>query len=228
MASAKSLLENLLAGTGEIGDSAKAKWNQQSTGAKGAIAGGLLGVLMGGRGGLGGLARVGAAAAIGSVASRAYADWKAGKDPLDSVKGTIGGAIGTLTGAPTDAPETDLTEDFATRLLRAVVAAAKADGHVTEAERARITSQMERLELEPGARAMIEAELAAPLDLQSVADLARTPEEASRIFATSLLLLDRASPQDAAYLQDLAGRMGLDPGLVAHLTTQADRALAGE
>ena len=62
-------------------DKAKETWNNQSTLGKGAIAGGLLGVLLtrGGRRMLGTGVKIGGLAAIGGLAYKAYEDWKAGR-----------------------------------------------------------------------------------------------------------------------------------------------------
>lgn len=226
MADLKSLLDGLLKGSGDLrqagsdlGQTAKETWGRQSAETQGALAGGLLGVLMGGRGGLGGLVRVGGAALVGSLASRAYADWKAGKDPVAGVTGSLEDLRDRLLPG--------MGDDRAERLLKAVVAAAKADGHVTEAERAAISARMAEAGLDDSARGMIEAELAAPLDVDAVAALARDEEEAVEIYAASALLLDPAVPVDAAYLQALSSRLGLEPALVRHLDAQAARARAG-
>lgn len=211
MKGAKSLLDSLLQSGGEMGKKAKETWDEQSTGTKGAVAGGLLGVLLGGggRGGLGGVARVGGAALIGSLVSKAYADWQAGKLGAggdDAMSGLIA----------------DQSDDHATRLLQAMIAAAKADGHVTDEERARISGQLLKLGLGDDARAMIETELAAPLDVGRVADLAKSPEEAAELYAASLLVVDREGAAEQGYLAMLAARMRLDPALVAQLHARVE------
>ena len=90
MLNAKSLLDSLLGGANQLTggqgakgltDKAKETWNAQSTLGKGAIAGGLLGVLMtgGGRRLLGSGLKIGGMAAIGGLAYKAYEDWQRGK-----------------------------------------------------------------------------------------------------------------------------------------------------
>ena len=94
MLNAKSLLDSLMGGLGQatggqgakgLADKAKGAWDNQSTMGKGAIAGGLLAVLMtqGGRRMLGTGVKVGGMAAIGGLAFKAYEDWKAGQDSND-------------------------------------------------------------------------------------------------------------------------------------------------
>lgn len=226
MAGMKSLLDSLMKGTGDLrqagsdlGGRAKETWSQQSTGTQGALVGGLLGVLMGGRGGVSGLVRVGGAALAGHVAAKAYADWKAGKDPVAGVTGALSDLREMV--MPSGLAATD---EGAGRMLKVVVAAAKADGHVTEAERLAISERMAAAGLDDAARAVIEAELAAPLDLDALAALAGSEEEAVEIYATSAVLVDPAQPSDRAYLDALAARLKLDAGLVRHLDAQAQKA----
>lgn len=120
---------------------------------------------------------------------------------------------------PTDAAE---AEDLSLRLVRAMVAAAKADGHVTSAERRRIVSQLPQLGLGVEAEALITEELDAPLDVGRVANMARSPEEAAEIYSASLLVVDPEAPAERGYLAMLAARLKLDPRLVEHLHVNAN------
>ena len=228
MLNAKSLLDSVLAGIGQatggqgvndIAEKAKGAWDNQSTLGKGAITGGLLAVLLtqGGRRMLGTGVKVGGMAAIGGLAYKAYEDWKADQD-ADSGD------------HPRSLPAPDATlalsadddgDELATRLLQAMIAAAKADGHVTPDERARIDDQLARLDLGAEASSLIAAELDAPLDVGRIADLARTTREGAEIYAASLLVVDTEAPAEKGYLAMLAARLGLDPALVAHLHAKA-------
>lgn len=225
MFNAKSLLDSLMGqvsqatsgqGAAGIGQKAKEVWGSQSTLGKGAIAGGLLGVLMtdSGRKLLGAGVQVGGAALIGGLAYKAYSDWQAGKSvAADAGPVALPAPEGTRF-LPSDAGQAN---DLAARLLQAMVAAAKADGHVTTMERARIDGQLATLGLEAEASAMIAAELDAPLDPGRIAGLARSEEEAAEIYAASLLVVDPEGAAEKGYLAMLAARLKLDPGLVAHL-----------
>jgi uncharacterized membrane protein YebE (DUF533 family) len=102
-----------------------------------------------------------------------------------------------------------------------MVAAAKADGHVTAMERRRIGTQLDTLGLGPEAQALITDELDAPLDVGRIAGLARTPEEAAEVYAASLLVVDPEAPAEKGYLAMLAARLQLDPALVSHLHARA-------
>jgi uncharacterized membrane protein YebE (DUF533 family) len=217
MKDARAVLDSLLQSGGEAAAKARESWDAQSVGTKGALAGGLLGVLFGGgRGGLGSVARVGGMAAIGSLAAKAFADWQAGRSAA---------AADDLPTDPRFLPsDPDAADDMAARLLKAMVAAARADGQVSEAERGAITGQIAALGLGPDAAAMIEAELAAPLNVDAIAALARTPEEATGLYAASLIVTRQGGPAEADYLRELAERMKLDPALVAQLQARLAQA----
>ncbi len=229
MLNAKSLLDDLMGNLGQVTggqgakgvtDKAKDVWNNQSTLGKGAIAGGLLGILLtqGGRRLIGTGVKVGGMAAIGGLAYRAYEDWKAGKSA-----GAEGGPISLPSPHGTDflPDNADAADDLATRILQAMIAAAKADGHVTADERARIDGQLANLGLGEDAVLLIRSELDAPLDVGRVAGLARNDREATEIYAASLLVVDENAPAEKGYLAMLAARLGLDPDLVAHLHAKA-------
>lgn len=228
MLNAKSLLDSLVGSLGQVTggqgvkgltDKAKDTWNNQSTLGKGAIAGGLLGILLtqGGRRILGSGLKIGGMAAIGGLAYKAYEDWKAGRSGGEAA--ALPAAEGTEF-LPSDAAAAD---DLATRILQAMIAAAKADGHVTPEERAAIDGQLPQLGLADDALAMIAAELDTPLDVGRIAGLARSEAEATQIYAASLLVVDEESPAEKGYLAMLAARMNLDQGLVAQLHAEAAR-----
>lgn len=206
-------------GAGDLATKAKGAWNSQSTLTKGAIAGGLLGVLMSGnaRRLIGTGVQVGGAAVIGGLAYKAYEDWKAGKsaDAPDDLM-TLPQPADSF--APQDQ---DAADSLSMRLLQAMVAAAKADGHITAQERARIADQLPRLGLGAEAQALLAEEIDAPLDVSRLAALASTEAEAAEIYAASLLVVDPEAPAEKGYLAMLAARLNLDPGLVAHLHAKA-------
>lgn len=224
---AKSLIDALLSGAqgmtksgglqGAVG-AAKGAWDSQSTLTKGAIAGGLLGVLLSGnaRKLVGTGVQVGGAAVVGALAYRAYQDWKDGKSASAAAPAALA--------APPDTflpPSAEAQEDLALRMVQAMVAATKADGHVTTTERNRIVSQLPNLGLGNEAQALIAAEIDAPFDVNRIAALAHSEEEAAEIYAASLLVIDPEAPAEKGYLAMLAARLGLEPGLVAHLHAKA-------
>jgi uncharacterized membrane protein YebE (DUF533 family) len=230
----KSLLDSLLGGVkdltagqnmGQMANqlSAKARttWAGQSTLTKGAVAGGLLAMLLSGnaRKLVGTGAKIGGAALIGGLAFKAYEDWKSGKSTAEANPDTP-----LALPQPSDAflPSDQTDADALSQcLLQAMIAAAKADGQITPAERARITDTLPQLGLGPEAQDLITAELDTPLDISAIAALAQSEEQATEIYAASLLAIDPDGAAEQGYLALLAARLQLDPGLVDHLHARA-------
>lgn len=191
----------------------------------GALAGGLAAILLGTKSGrkLGGEAlKLGGMAAVGALAYKAYRDWEAGKkappvaasssDPRPSVP---------MLPAPSATPFNPATENgqqlLARHLLRAMIAAAKADGEIDANEQARVFAEMDKLSLSADDKAFVMDELRAKLDVDAVANTATTPEEAAEIYAASLLAIDIDNAAERGYLAMLAARLKLDDALVLHL-----------
>lgn len=99
-------------------------------------------------------------------------------------------------------------------LLRAMIAAAKADGRIDGDENRRIFERMESMSLDAECKAFVFDELTAPLNLDAVVAGADTPEHAAEIYAASLVAIDADTPAEKGYLTMLAGRLGLAPELV--------------
>jgi uncharacterized membrane protein YebE (DUF533 family) len=226
----KSLLDSLLGGVkdltagqsaGQIAGKARAAWQGQTTLTKGAVAGGLLAALLSGnaRKLVGTGAKIGGAALIGGLAFKAYEDWKQGKSVADTHPDTpIALPKPPEAFLPSDQTAADALSQ---RLLQAMIAAAKADGQITPAERARITDTLPQLGLGPEAQDLITAELDTPLDIAAIAALAQDEEQATEIYAASLLAIDPDGAAEKGYLTLLAARLQLDPGLVDHLHARA-------
>jgi uncharacterized membrane protein YebE (DUF533 family) len=107
--------------------------------------------------------------------------------------------------------DTDLEGDDALLLIRAMVAAARADGRVDAAEESRILKQLDRAGATPGERALIEHELRAARPFDPSAHSADDPRRAARIYAASAMVLDADRPAERRYLLDLARRLRLPP-----------------
>ena len=194
--------------------------------ATGALAGGLAGLLLGGkkpRKLAKSALKVGGVALVGGLAYKAWRDWQANKAPAPAA-----GATHTVPSIPAPEgtpfmPATKAEEESLSRsLIRAMIAAAKADGHVSDAERGRISENLAALELSATDRAFVEQELAKPLDVDAVARGASCPEQAAEIYAASLLVIDPNGAAERGYLAMLAARLNLDPELLRHLHANAD------
>jgi uncharacterized membrane protein YebE (DUF533 family) len=132
------------------------------------------------------------------------------KDVTPKVEGSV-----FLPSAATERNELSLA------LLRAMIAAAKADGQIDATEQKTIFAKLDELDLDTEAKAFIIDELRKPLDIDAVVRGATSPERAVEIYAASVLAIDPDDPAEQAYLAMLASRLKLDPALKASIETEA-------
>jgi len=156
----------------------------------GALAGGLAAILLGTKTGrnIGGEAlKLGGMAAVGALAYKAYNDWQAGKQApaADAAAPRSVPMLPAPSGTPFNPSSESGQQNLARHLLRAMIAAAKADGHVDAQEQARIFAEMDKLPLGADDKAFVMDELRAKLDIDAVAGAAATPEEAAEIYTAS-------------------------------------------
>lgn len=184
----------------------------------GMLAGGVLGLLLGDKRvrKYGGKALAyGGAAALGALAYRAYSDWQKQK---------------ATAGAPAAEPAQFLpapaSEDHSRAVLKALIAAAKSDGHIDARERGLIEEKLASLADDPALRNWIDAEVTRPLDPADVAAAAGSLEIASEMYLVSVLAVDTESFMERAYLDGLATQLKLPVELKAQLETEAKQALA--
>jgi uncharacterized membrane protein YebE (DUF533 family) len=223
--SAFSLLEQLLkSGMPAAGTSQRADLGKY---ASGAAVGGVLGLLMGskrGRGMGGTVLKYGSVAAIGAMAWKAYQEHQA-RQTAQAVPATQRPPI-DITPKPASfaALPAPALEDHSRAMLKALISAAKADGHMDERERGLVHAELQRSEADAATRAWVDAELARPVEPAEVAALATGPEMAAEIYLASLLVVDQTSTMERAYLDALARELRLAPTLKADLEARASAA----
>ena len=195
--------------------------NLQRTAMTGA-AGLAAGMLLSG-GGLGKLvgntAKLGAVAAIGGLA---WSAWQ--KHQQNQQGGAQAPASSEDRFVPPLSAEAE-QEELGKTLVRAMIAAAKADGQIDATEKDAIFKKLETMPLSPAEKAFVFDELASPLDINAVVARADTPEHATEIYAASLVAMVSDTPTERAYLEALAHKLKLDPGLVAEIHRAAGQPL---
>jgi len=198
--------------------------------ATGGVAGGLAGVLLGGKSSkklARGALKLGGTAALAGLAYKAYTHWQASRSgaptaPEPAMKDITPAPEGTgfLPAAAAQHEAKSLA------ILSAMIAAAKADGHIDAEEQRQIFGKLDELDLGTAEKAFVIDELRKPLDIDAVVKSAVTPELAVEIYAASCLAIDPDDPAEQAYLAMLASRLKLDPGLKAAVETEARKAVA--
>ncbi|MEE1886706.1 tellurite resistance TerB family protein [Pseudomonas carassii] len=181
--------------------------------------GGLLGGLLGGGGGNAGASAQGrsaggvnyaALASLGMMAFQAYQSWQRSQAaaPQQAVR-----TVDQLSG-----PE---AEDHSHAILRALIAAAKADGRIDPQEEQLIYAEIKRHTSDPQLQQWLDEEVSKPLDAAEVAQSAQDPGMAAEMYLASVMLVDDQQDAERAYLDELASALGIDPSLQVHLEQQA-------
>jgi uncharacterized membrane protein YebE (DUF533 family) len=107
-------------------------------------------------------------------------------------------------------------------VLKALLAGARADGHIDDRERGLIDQEVQRLGGDDELRAWIDSELARPLDPGDLAaEVGNDPVLASEAYLAVALVIADAGFMERAYLDQLATHLGLDPALKGRLEQQA-------
>ena len=189
-----------------------------SAGGRGASAGGGLGGLLEqlgggtqGAGGTGGLSDI-----LGKLA---------GGPGASGVLGGLAGALGGGSGGnnasfgevlnsqfdqtPQDPiPPSPDQEAAAALMLRAMIQAAKSDGHLDEAEQEKLMGQLGG-DIDAAEAQFLKAEMRRPVDIDTL--VSDTPDELRpQVYAMSLLAIDLDNQKEAEYLHGLASAFGMD------------------
>jgi uncharacterized membrane protein YebE (DUF533 family) len=210
--------------------------------ASGAAATGALGLLLGSKQArryAGKAVKYGGIAAIGLMAYKAYQHWQAQNGASAGAGAAPGATPAPLQPAPQALPaptpavfattvdrlDGAPAETHSRAMLVAMVAAAKADGHLDARERSLLDAELGRLAGDHALRQWLDTELQRPLDPAQVAQAAQgDPALAAEMYLASLLVADDQSFMERAYLEELARQLGLAPGLKAQLEAQAAEA----
>ena len=175
----------------------------------GAAAAGVLALLLGtgaGRRVTGAAVKVGSLAALGGLAYQMYRQWENNPN-----------AAGTAQASEQAMLEPPAPKASVEVLIKAMIAAAKADGHVDAAELANIHQQLTDVELQGDVNDMILTELAQPLDVKGIAALANGDlAVATEIYLVSAAIIDDANEVEKAYLIDLRDALQLPEAVTDH------------
>ncbi|MEP0942099.1 MAG: DUF533 domain-containing protein [Rhizobiaceae bacterium] len=105
-------------------------------------------------------------------------------------------------------------------LIKAMIAAANADGHIDTKEQFAIFDLIEKMQLEPEDKALVFRTLKNPPDVKTIANSAACLEQASEIYLVSRLAIDPDHPMEWNYLQQLSTELALPAELVTQLEEQ--------
>jgi uncharacterized membrane protein YebE (DUF533 family) len=188
----------------------------------GAVLGGLGALVLGtgaGRSLAGSAAKLGSLALIGGLAYKAYQNYQQGR-PL-------------LTGGPSQqqallaAPEGSgyepdaVTNESAALLVRAMIAAAAADGRIDEKEQQKILSGLRQAGLAGAAEQFLAREINNPASVDELANAVSSPAEGVQVYTAARIAVEPDTKEEHEFLVGLAERLGIDENLAAHIDAAA-------
>jgi uncharacterized membrane protein YebE (DUF533 family) len=89
-------------------------------------------------------------------------------------------------------------------LLRAMIAAAHADGHIDQTERMKIFDQVDAMDLSTEDKSSLFDEMRRPLNIEQLVDKVPCSEAAAEVYAISALAIDLSEDRSRIYLDQLA------------------------
>jgi len=95
-------------------------------------------------------------------------------------------------------------------LIRAMIAAANADGVIDQEERNRILGKLETIDFSEQEHSFVVRELLSPVGMESIVTQVKSPEMAKQIYTVSLLAIEVDTDAERTYINTLAQRLGLD------------------
>ena len=143
-------------------------------------------------------------------------DAPAGAGPWGNALGASKPAIDPWAPVKAEAEEEPSAETAeALLMLRAMIAAAKADGAIDAEERSRIAAQLDDAGLSPAARDMVLADFDKPLTPAALAKLASDPMLAAQLYAAAVVGAGDIAATERAWLDDFAKALKLDRAAAA-------------
>ena len=168
----------------------------------------------------GSAAKLGGLALIGGLAYKAYQNYQAGKPLLNAAQQEVLPAPAGTGFEPQAA-----SEATALVFIRAMIAAAAADGHIDDEERSAILGGLKEAGLDQEAHDWLAQEMAKPASIDALVEAAESPELAAQIYTAARIAINPDNAAEKDFLAGLAGSLGLDAELVANIDAAASAAI---
>ncbi|MEO1543048.1 MAG: tellurite resistance TerB family protein [Pseudomonadota bacterium] len=166
-------------------------------------------------------AKIGALALIGGLAYKAYSNYQSGASA-----GTSGDADPQAAPQGSGFEPDAISNDDAALYIRTMLAAAAADGRVDADEQQRILGSLQQAGLDDGAEEFIADALNNPISIDEIASKVGSKEQAVQVYTAARIAIDPDTYGERAFLSDLAGRLGIEPELAAHIDAASKGAAA--
>lgn len=165
-------------------------------------------------------AKVGGLVLIGGLAYKAWQNHQAGK-PLISGRDASPQKLAQAAPDGSGFEEAAQTNENALLYLRAMIAAAAADGEIDEDEFKRITGNLQQLGFNEDAREFLEQEFQQPATPEDLAQSANSPEVRTQVYTAARIAIEPDSTEENEWLQALANALGLEQNLKQQIDAAA-------
>lgn len=118
-------------------------------------------------------------------------------------------------------PAVAMEDQQALLLIRAMIAAANADGEITPDERRHILDTLDEAGAGAEERRIVEQELDRPQPLESLLQSVKDQQTAEQVYLASRMAVNEQSEAERSYLNYLASRLKLDPQRVRQMNQAA-------
>lgn len=188
-----------------------------------AALGGLGALILGtgaGRALAGSAVRLGGLALIGGLAYKAYQNYQQGLPPLTGARPpTQQGLVAAPSGSGFE-PDA-VTHDSAILYIRAMIAAAAADGRIDAAEQQKILGGLQQAGINDAAQQFLTKEINNPATVEDLASAVSSPQEAVQVYTAARVAVDVDSNAEHEFLADLAEALGIDDKLASQVDAAA-------
>ena len=167
----------------------------------------------------------GGLAVLGGLAYKTWSDYKANRPQAPAAPSD------PIAPPPADSgfdPSRAISHDgsdFRLTLVRAMISAAMADGHIDQREHGLIREQVDGSGLAADEKAFLFEQLNKPADPIAIASLASGEEQATEVYLASAIVLDVDIPEDKRYLERLGDALRLPEELRRRLEAELQAAL---
>ena len=193
--------------------------------AAGAIAAALLGTGVG-RSLTTSALKLGGLAAIAGLGYQAYRNYQQGSQPGSGQPPRERAELPAQGATAFHVDQQAADPDFALLIIRVMIAAAAADGHIDAAERQRILGKLKETAIDTEAQAFLQNEIANPAGFDTILAAATSDERKVEIYTAARIAVDPDTRAERGYLDLLAGRLGLPDALVDHIEATVSGAKA--
>jgi uncharacterized membrane protein YebE (DUF533 family) len=206
--------------------------------AGGAAAGGVVALLLGSKSTrkvAKKMAKFGGTAVLGGLAYKAYSNWQDNKalnqtqplqdQDIQQAAALLSPSTAAEFGAAAETVELAHTALEIT-LVKAMIAASKADGQIDAVEQKRLLATVEKLNLDSEQKGQLFGLMAADISVQEIAASVETEEARAEVYLAAYLAIEVDDQRERAFLNDLSLALKLPRGLAAYLEQQADQGVS--